>query len=187
MKSICVFLGANAGSNPVYAQAIQQLGTELAQRNITCVYGGSDTGLMKLLADSVLTAGGEVIGVTVKALHDKEIFHNGLTQLHITANMHERKSMMADLAEGFITFPGGIGTFEEFFEVYTWKKLGFHNKPCGLLNVNNYFGPMIQMLDNAEEEGFLQAEDKGLLTQSHEVIELLDNMVKTPQRMRGFS
>ena len=103
MKSICVFLGANAGANPVYARAIQQLGTELAQRNITCVYGGSDTGLMKLLADSVLAAGGEVIGVTVKALHDKEIFHNGLTQLHITANMHERKSMMAELADGFIT------------------------------------------------------------------------------------
>jgi uncharacterized protein (TIGR00730 family) len=177
MKSLCVFLGANAGSNPVYAQAIQQLGTELAKRNITCIYGGSDTGLMKLLADSVLAAGGEVIGVTVKALHDKEIFHTGLTQLHITANMHERKSMMAKLAEGFITFPGGIGTFEEFFEVYTWKKLGFHNKPCALLNVNNYFGPMIQMLDNAEEEGFLQPEDKQLLVRSADVVELLERML----------
>ena len=177
MKSICVFLGANEGANPVYAQAIQQLGTELAQRNITCVYGGSDAGLMKLLADSVLAAGGEVIGVTVKALHDKEIFHNGLTQLHITANMHERKSMMAELADGFITFPGGIGTFEEFFEVYTWKKLGFHNKPCALLNVNNYFGPMIQMLNNAAEEGFLQAADKDLLVQNDDVIKLLDQML----------
>jgi uncharacterized protein (TIGR00730 family) len=177
MKSLCVFLGANVGSNPIYGEAIQQLGSELAQRNITCVYGGSNTGLMKLLADSVLAAGGDVIGVTVKALHDKEIFHSGLTQLHITANMHERKSMMAELAEGFITFPGGIGTFEEFFEVYTWKKLGFHSKPCGLLNVNNYFGPMIQMLDNAEQEGFLQPEDKNLLVQSGDVIELLNQML----------
>jgi uncharacterized protein (TIGR00730 family) len=178
MKSICVFLGANMGSNPIYAAAIQQLGTALALRNITCVYGGSNTGLMKLLADSVLVAGGRVIGVTVKALHDKEIFHSGLTQLHVTENMHERKSMMAQLADGFITFPGGIGTFEEFFEVYTWKKLGFHNKPCGLLNVNNYFGPMIQMLDNAEEEGFLLPEDKNLLIQSHDVIELLSQMLE---------
>ncbi|MFT7371712.1 MAG: hypothetical protein ACI9T9_000391 [Oleiphilaceae bacterium] len=178
MKSICVFLGANMGSNPIYAAAIQQLGTALALRNITCVYGGSNTGLMKLLADSVLVAGGKVIGVTVKALHDKEIFHSGLTQLHVTENMHERKSMMAQLAEGFITFPGGIGTFEEFFEVYTWKKLGFHNKPCGLLNVNNYFGPMIQMLDNAKEEGFLLPEDKNLLIQSHDVIELLNQMLE---------
>ena len=92
--------------------------------------------------------------------------------------MHERKSMMAELAEGFITFPGGIGTFEEFFEVYTWKKLGFHNKPCGLLNVNNYFAPMLQMLENAEEEGFLQQEDKDLLVQSSDVVELLNRMLK---------
>ena len=165
------------GSSPIYAETIQQLGTELAQRNITCIYGGSNTGLMKLLADSVLAAGGEVIGVTVKALHNKEIFHSGLTQLHVMADMHERKSMMAKLAEGFITFPGGIGTFEEFFEVYTWKKLGFHSKPCGLLNVNNYFAPMIQMLDNAEEEGFLQPEDKNLLVRSDNVAELLRQML----------
>ena len=178
MKSLCVFLAANVGSNPIYGEAIQQLGRELAQRNITCVYGGSNTGLMKLLADSVLAAGGDVIGVTVKALHDKEIFHSGLTELHITDNMHERKSMMAELAEGFITFPGGIGTFEEFFEVYTWKKLGFHNKPCGLLNVNNYFAPILQMLDNAEQEGFLQPEDKNLLVQSDAVVELLNQMLE---------
>lgn len=178
MKSICVFLGANTGSTPIYAEVIQQLGAELAKRNITCVYGGSDTGLMKLLADSVLSNNGKVIGVTVKALHDKEIFHDGLTQLHITENMHERKSMMAELADGFITFPGGIGTFEEFFEVFTWKKLGFHNKPCGLLNVNNYFSPMIQMFENAEQEGFLTPNDKNLLTQSGDVIELLNDMLK---------
>jgi uncharacterized protein (TIGR00730 family) len=178
MKSMCVFLGANTGSNPIYSEAIQQLGTELALRNITCIYGGSNTGLMKLLADSVLVAGGKVIGVTVKALHDKEIFHSGLTQLHVMENMHERKAMMAELAEGFITFPGGMGTFEEFFETYTWKKLGFHNKPCGLLNVNDYFAPMLQMLDNAEQEGFLLPEDKNLLVRSENVVELLNQMLE---------
>ncbi|MFT4775773.1 MAG: hypothetical protein ACI9B7_000138 [Oleispira sp.] len=178
MKSMCVFLGANTGSNPIYSEAIQQLGTELALRNITCIYGGSNTGLMKLLADSVLVAGGKVIGVTVKALHDKEIFHSGLTQLHVMENMHERKAMMAELAEGFITFPGGMGTFEEFFEAYTWKKLGFHNKPCGLLNVNDYFAPMLQMLDNAEQEGFLLPEDKNLLVRSENVVELLNQMLE---------
>jgi uncharacterized protein (TIGR00730 family) len=178
MKSMCVFLGANTGSNPIYSEAIQQLGTELALRNITCIYGGSNTGLMKLLADSVLAAGGKVIGVTVKALHDKEIFHAGLTQLHVMENMHERKAMMAELAEGFITFPGGMGTFEEFFETYTWKKLGFHNKSCGLLNVNDYFAPMLQMLDNAEQEGFLLPEDKNLLVRSENVVELLNQMLE---------
>lgn len=178
MKSICVFLGANAGSNPVYAETIQHLGQALAQRNITCVYGGSDTGLMKLLADSCLEAGGEVIGVTVKALHDKEIFHNGLTQLHITENMHQRKSMMAELADGFITFPGGIGTLEEFFEVFTWKKLGFHNKPCGLLNVNHYFDHLIQMFTSATNEGFMQPADKGLLLIKDNITDLLDEMLK---------
>jgi uncharacterized protein (TIGR00730 family) len=178
MKSMCVFLGANTGSNPIYSEAIQQLGTELALRNITCIYGGSNTGLMKLLADSVLVAGGKVIGVTVKALHDKEIFHSGLTQLHVMENMHERKAMMAELAEGFITFPGGMGTFEEFFETYTWKKLGFHNKPCGLLNVNNYFAPMIEMLDNAAQEGFLLPEDKNLFVRSENVVELLNQMLE---------
>ena len=178
MKSICVFLGANAGSNPIYAETIQRLGQALAQRNITCVYGGSDTGLMKLLADSCLEAGGKVIGVTVKTLHDKEIFHNGLTQLHITENMHERKSLMAELADGFITFPGGIGTLEEFFEVFTWKKLGFHNKPCGLLNVNHYFDHLIQMFDSATEEGFMLPADKGLLLVKDNITDLLDEMLK---------
>lgn len=177
MKSICVFLGANMGSNPIYAETIQRLGTELAQRNITCVYGGSNSGLMKLFADSALAAGGKVIGVTVRTLHDKEIFHNGLTQLHITETMQQRKAMMAELAEGFITFPGGLGTFEEFFEIYTAKKLGFHNKPCALLDVNNYFAPMLEMLAKGEEEGFVLPTDKDLLIRSDNIEDVLAKML----------
>lgn len=177
MKSICVFLGANMGASPVYADAIKQLATELVKRNITCIYGGANAGLMKLLADTILKKGGHIIGVTVKALHDKEVFHTDLAELHITHSMQERKMMMAELSDGFITFPGGLGTFDEFFEMYTWKKLGLHDKPCALLNVNNYFAPMIQMLDHAEEEGFMRATDKNLLIHSHCVSDVLDQML----------
>ncbi|MEH6471094.1 MAG: TIGR00730 family Rossman fold protein [Halopseudomonas sp.] len=177
MRSICIFLGANLGTNPVYAQAAEEMGRELATRGITCVYGGSDTGLMKLLADSALEAGGEVIGVTVQALRDKEIYHPGLTELHVVANMHERKSLMAELSDGFITFPGGIGTFEEFFEVYTWAKLGFHSKPVGLLNINNYYAPLDDLLDNAEREGFLHPTDRNMLIREDSPAEMLARMV----------
>lgn len=165
------------GSNPIYAETIKQLGRELAKRNITCVYGGSNTGLMKVLADSVLAEGGRIVGITVKTLHDKEIFHKGLTELHVTDTMHQRKAMMAEHAEGFITFAGGLGTLEEFFEVYTWKKLGFHNKPCALLDINNYFAPLLSMLAQNEAEGFILPTDKDLLLRSDNVTELLDQMV----------
>ena len=164
------------GSNSIYAETIQRLGTELAQRKITCVYGGSNLGLMKIFADSALAAGGKVIGVTVRALHDKEIFHNGLTQLHVTDTMHQRKAMMTELADGFITFPGGLGTFEEFFEVYTGKKLGFHNKPCALLNVNHYFDPMLTMLKEGTDEGFILPTDKDLLILGDTIEDVLAKM-----------
>lgn len=176
MKSICVFLGANMGSNPIYADTIKQLANELVNRNITAIYGGSNSGLMQLFADTILEAGGNIIGITVKTLHDKEIFHTGLPTLHVTNTMHERKAMMAELADGFITFPGGLGTFEEFFEVYTWKKLKIHNKPCALLNVNNYFGPMLAMLEHSEAEGFVLPTDKNLLIHSDDVTGILDKM-----------
>ncbi|BCS96693.1 putative cytokinin riboside 5'-monophosphate phosphoribohydrolase [Desulfoluna limicola] len=179
MRSICIFLGANPGSIEAYAQATQEMGRELATRGLTCVYGGSDTGLMKLLADSVLEAGGKVIGVTVQALKDKEIFHPGLTELHVVPTMHDRKALMAELSDGFVALPGGIGTFEEFFEVYTWAKLGFHTKPCGLLNVNNYYAPLDALLDNAEREGFLASSDRNLVIRADNAADMLDRMVKT--------
>lgn len=177
MKTVCVFLGANMGTNPVYAKAAEAMGRGIAERGLTCVYGGSDSGLMKLLADSALAAGGKVIGVTVQALRDKEIYHPGLTELHVVPTMHERKALMADLSDGFIAFPGGIGTFEEFFEVYTWAKLGFHNKPCGLLNINHYYDPMEALLSNAEQEGFLQHRDKELLIRADNPEDMLARMI----------
>jgi len=154
------------------------MGQELARRGINCVYGGSNTGLMQLLADSVLDSGGRVIGVTVKALKDKEIFHPGLTELHVLPNMHERKALMAELSDGFVALPGGIGTFEEFFEVYSWGKLGFHSKPCGLLNVNNYYAPLDALLDNAEREGFLSSQDRDMAIRADNPADMLDLMVK---------
>ena len=153
------------------------MGKELAQREITCVYGGSNTGLMKLLADSVLDSGGKVIAVTIKALKDKEIFHPGLTELYVLSNMHERKARMAELSDGFVALPGGIGTFEEFFEVYTWGKLGFHSKPCGLLNVNNYYAPLDALLDNAQREGFLASSDRNMAIRADNPGDMLDMMI----------
>ena len=174
MRSICIFLGSKSGANPVYAQVTAAMGKELAKRGLTCVYGGSDTGLMKLLADSVLEAGGKVIGVTVKALRDREIFHPDLTGLHVVPTMHERKALMAELSDAFIALPGGIGTLEELFEVYTWAQLGFHSKPCGLLNVNNYYAPLGTLLDNATQEGFLSSPHRDLLIRAETPAEMLD-------------
>ncbi len=174
MQAICIFLGSELGNNPDYAEASRSMGRELAKRGLTCVFGGSNTGLMKLLADSALELGGKVIGVTVTALRDKEIYHPGLTELHVVSTMHERKQLMADLADGFIALPGGIGTFEEFFEVYTWAKLGFHSKPCGLLNVNNYYAPLDALLDNAQQEGFLSPACRNLVVRADTPAEILD-------------
>lgn len=186
MRSICIFLGSEQGTNPAYALATEAMGRELARRGITCVYGGSNTGLMKLLADSVLEAGGQVIGVTVTALRDMENFHPGLTALHVVATMHERKRMMAELSDGFIALPGGIGTFEEFFEVYTWAKLGFHAKPCGLLNVNNYYAPLDALLDNAEREGFLPSTYRDLVIKADTPAEMLDHFVNKRAQLESL-
>ncbi|WP_419778493.1 TIGR00730 family Rossman fold protein [Maridesulfovibrio sp.] len=177
MDSICIFLGSNAGNDPLYMQAARETGLELAKRNITCVYGGSCTGMMNELADSVLDAGGKVIGVTVQALKDKEQFHKNLTELHVTPTMHERKKMMIELSDGFIALPGGIGTYEEFFEVYTLKQLGFHSKPCGLLNVNDFYHPLELMMSTAEREGFLKTPYDESVSISENVPELFDRLL----------
>ncbi len=178
MKSICIFLGASVGNHPVYMEAAAIMGHELATRGITCVYGGSRTGLMNQLADSALAAGGKVIGVTVQALKDKENFHRGLTELHVLPTMHERKDLMTRLSDGFVALPGGIGTFEEFFEVYTLGKLGFHNKPCGLLNINKFYDPLEHMLENAEKEGFLKASHHQSIIRAKSPIEMLELMLQ---------
>jgi uncharacterized protein (TIGR00730 family) len=177
MKSICVFLGSSSGSHPAYMETAAALGRELAGRGITCVYGGSCTGLMNQLAESVLAAGGEIVGVTVQTLKDKEEFHQGLTRLHVVPTMHERKTLMIDLADGFIVLPGGIGTCDEFFEVVTLRQLGFHAKPCGLLDVNGFYQPMLQMLGKAEEEGFMKKPYREAIAVSSDPLKMIDLLV----------
>lgn len=178
MSSLCIFLGSNPGVDPIYARSAEAMGRELVAHGFTCVYGGSDTGLMKLLADSVLNAGGKVIGVTVKALKDKESFHPGLTELHVVSTMHERKALMEELSDGFVAMPGGVGTLEEFFEVYTLCQLGFHSKPCGVLNVNNYYAPLEALLDNAEREGFLKSPHRNTLLWADSPAEMMRLMAR---------
>src|SRR5512146_1648561 len=163
MRRICIFCGSSSGSRSAYKLAAEQVGRYLAKRNIGIVFGGSNIGLMGALADAALTAGGEVIGVIPGHLMAREIGHNGLTKMHVVSSMHERKAMMADLSDGFIALPGGFGTFEEFCEVLTWSQLGLHKKPCGLLNVDGYYSPLLQMFDRAFAEGFLRAENRGIV------------------------
>jgi uncharacterized protein (TIGR00730 family) len=176
MKRICVFCGSNSGTNPVYAEAAKRMGSVLVRRGIGLVYGGGRVGLMGTIADTVMAEGGEVIGIIPDALAAKEVAHHGLTELHIVGSMHERKAMMADLSDGFIAMPGGVGTFEEFCEVLTWAQLGIHLKPCGLLNVANYYGPLLALFNHAVAEGFVRPQHRSLVlesTEPEEMIELL--------------
>ena len=153
-RRICVFCGSNPGVNPAYKNAAAGLGRLLAERKIELVYGGGNIGLMGVLADAALEASGRVIGVIPESLMAKEVGHQGLTELRVVGSMHERKALMADLAEGFIALPGGYGTFEEFCEVVTWSQLGLHAKPCGVLNVEKYYDPLLALFDHAVKEGF---------------------------------
>ncbi|MBU1879968.1 MAG: TIGR00730 family Rossman fold protein [Chloroflexi bacterium] len=162
MKRVCVFCGSNLGAKPEYVQAARYLGNVLATRHITLVYGGAGVGTMRALANSVLEAGGQVIGVIPQALADK-VAHPGLSDLRIVSSMHERKALMAELADGFITLPGGLGTWEEFFEILTWAQLGMHHKPCGLLDVCQYYQPLVDFLDHAVSQGFLKAEHRSMV------------------------
>jgi len=155
LKSVCVFCGSRMGARPEYLKGARALGAELARRGITLVYGGTTVGLMGAMADEVLLGGGKVVGILPRVLSDREIAHQGLTELHLVDSMHTRKAMMAERAEAFIAMPGGIGTFEELFEVTTWAQLGIHHKPIGLLNVANYFAPLLAMMKRAVDEGFI--------------------------------
>jgi uncharacterized protein (TIGR00730 family) len=173
-KRICVFLGASTGISPLYGEAARRFGTLLAWRGIGLVYGGGSVGLMGHLADGACAAGGEVIGVIPEALRDRERDHAGLTALHVVSTMHERKALMADLSSGFVALPGGIGTFEELFEVWTWAQLGYHSKPCALLNVNGYYDAMRQFIDHVVGEGFLRSGHRDMLMVHDDPEALLD-------------
>ncbi|SMF64923.1 hypothetical protein SAMN05661091_0116 [Paenibacillus uliginis N3/975] len=155
MKRIAVFCGSSDGASPAYKEGAVQLGKELARRGITLVYGGASVGIMGTVADAVLEAGGQVIGVIPQMLEDREISHRNLTELIVVGSMHERKTKMSDLADGFIALPGGPGTLEEFFEIFTWAQLGLHQKPCGILNVNGYYDLLISFFDHMHGQQFL--------------------------------
>jgi uncharacterized protein (TIGR00730 family) len=160
---LCVFLGSSTGRSPIYAETARAFGGLLARRGIGLVYGGGSVGLMGIIADGACAAGGEVIGVIPEALRARELDHQGLTELHVVRTMHERKALMAELSDGFVALPGGIGTFEELFEVWTWAQLGYHAKPCGLLNVNGFYDRMSEFVDHVVAEGFLKAEHRAML------------------------
>lgn len=174
MNRLCVYCGSRLGAHDAYVESARELASLLAGSNIALVYGGADKGIMGVLAASMLELGGEVIGVIPKALQEKDIAHPGLTELHVVNSMHERKSLMAVLADGFVALPGGFGTLEEIVEVLTWGQLNFHTKPCGLLNVNGYFDSLIAFLANAEKEGFLQSEHRQMLQVADTPAQLLE-------------
>ncbi len=155
MNTICVYCGSSPGREPAYAGAARELGKLLADRGLSLVYGGAGVGIMGEVADAVLAGGGEAIGIIPEALAVKEVAHDGLTRQHVVKSMHERKALMAELSDGFIALPGGWGTFEEIFEMLTWAQLGFHEKPCGLLNAAGYYDHLHAFLEHAVEEGFV--------------------------------
>lgn len=174
MKRIAVFCGSSNGASDLYIQGAKDLGKELAKRNISLVYGGASVGVMGAVADAVLEAGGNVIGVMPTFLEEREISHKSLSELIVVDSMHERKAKMAELVDGFVTLPGGPGTLEEFFEIFTWAQLGLHQKPCGLLNINNYYTPLISLFNHMTEEQFLQEKYRSMALVDTEPQGLLD-------------
>jgi uncharacterized protein (TIGR00730 family) len=163
MKSICIYCGSAVGASPIYAQAARELAQGMVANNIALVYGGGNIGLMGVIADEILRLGGEATGVIPKALLDKEVGHTGLTRLHIVKDMHERKALMAELSDGFIAMPGGVGTLEELFEVFTWFQLGLHDKPIGLLNVAGFYDGLTGFIQHLVGEQFLKANQAAFL------------------------
>ena len=176
MTHICIFCGSNYSNRPIYAEAARDVGRALAERGIGLVYGGGHVGLMGEVANSALEAGGTVIGVIPEALFSRELGHTGLTELHVVGSMHDRKKMMEDLSDAFITLPGGFGTMEEFFEVLTWAQLGLHGKPCGLLNIDGYFNSLLSLFDTFIEERFARREHLDFVLAEERIEDLLDRI-----------
>jgi uncharacterized protein (TIGR00730 family) len=176
MKRVCVFCGSSAGTRPVYAEAARAMGRLLAERGIGLVYGGGRVGLMGEVADAVLAAGGEVTGVIPRGLMEREVGHRGLTTLHVTGTMHERKALMVDLSDGFVALPGGYGTLDELCEALTWSQLGIHARPCGILNVDGYFDALLALFDHAAREGFVREAHRRLVLEASQPAALLDAM-----------
>ncbi len=178
VDSICVFCGSSAGNDPGFAAAAGAFGRLAANRGLRVVYGGGRVGLMGALADAALEAGGEVVGVIPEHLMDREVGHTGLSELRVVSSMHERKATMADLADAFVALPGGIGTLEEFFEVWTWGMLGLHAKPCGVLDVNRYYSPLARFIEDAVRSEFLQERFRDMVVLDHDPERLLDRLAR---------
>jgi uncharacterized protein (TIGR00730 family) len=176
MKNITVFCGSNSGFRTDYAEAALTLARIFAQNNIRLIYGGGNVGLMGIIADEVMRLGGEVVGIIPDSLDKKEVGHRAITELRVVDSMHERKAQMAELADGFIAMPGGIGTFEEFFEILTWAQLGFHEKPCAVLNIAGYYDGLLALCDNAVREGFLRPAHRQLILEDSNPEFLLEKM-----------
>lgn len=173
---LCVYCGSRPGASPAYARAAGEIGAAIGQRGWHLVYGGGKAGLMGVVADAVLAHGGQVTGIIPQALMDREVGHTGLTELHVVQTMHERKRMMAERADAFLALPGGIGTFEELFEVWTWRQLGYHDKPVGLLEVDGYYADLLRFLDHSERQGFVATPQRRLLnvdTDAHRLLAVL--------------
>jgi uncharacterized protein (TIGR00730 family) len=173
LSSICVFCGSNGGAHPAYLEAAEAVGRGLAERGVRVVYGGAKVGMMGALADSARHAGGDVVGVMPRGIFDREIGHTGLDDLRVVGSMHERKALMAELSDAFIALPGGIGTLEELFEVYTWAQLGIHAKPLGLMDVAGYYRPLVAFLDHSVQQGFLRPSTRSLLAVGDDLDDLL--------------
>jgi len=176
VRSVCVFCGASIGTNPAYREAAVALGQAIARRGLTLVYGGGAVGLMGVVADAAMAAGGEVVGIIPQSLLDAEVGHKGLTHLEVVNGMHARKARMAELSDAFIALPGGLGTLEELFEVWTWGQLGYHAKPLGLLDVNGFYDKLGGFLDHIVEEGFVRPQHRAMLLLGQQPDELLDGM-----------
>jgi hypothetical protein len=176
MKRICVFCGSAKGARPEYQKAAVRLGNLMAERGIGLVYGGGSIGLMRVVADAVMDRGGEVIGVIPDSLLRREVGHRGVTELRVVDTMHQRKALMADLSDAFIALPGGYGTLEEFCEVVTWSQLGIQQKPCGLLNVENFWDGLLEFLDHIVQEDFVRPENRGLVLVAADAHEMLDKL-----------
>lgn len=173
MKRVCVFCGSSPGRDAIFLDAADRLGRTLARRGLELVYGGAHVGLMGRVADAALAEGGHVIGVIPRSLVEREIAHTGLSELRIVSSMHERKALMEQLSDAFVALPGGVGTFEEMCEIFTWGQLGLHAKPCALMNVRGYYGPFLQLLDNAVDMGFLRPEHRAMVLVEEEPDALL--------------
>ena len=178
MKSICVFCGSSDSVHADYLTAARQMGKTLAERGIRLIFGGGKTGLMGAVANGVLEAGGEVIGVIIPSMNTKALAHDGLTRMEVPLTMHARKAKMHELADGYIALPGGFGTFDELFETVTWAQTGAHEKPVGLLNVRNYYVPLMAAIDHAVQEGFVFQEHRDVLFMAEEPNALIDKMEK---------